>query len=139
MERTSILPGLLWQLIRCKTASKEGQTMQFVSIPAGTFMMGCSAGDPDCYTEEKPVHRVNITRPFEMGKFQVTQAGYEAVMNINPSNFKGPNLPVETVSWENAETFRVALNSRRHGNGSGLPTQAEWEYAGRAGDTSCRY
>jgi Sulfatase-modifying factor enzyme 1 len=113
--------------------------MQFVSIPAGTFMMGCSAGDPDCYAEEKPVHRVTITRPFEMGKFQVTQAEYEAVMSVNPSNFKGANLPVENVSWEDANRFCEALNSKNDGYRYRLPTEAEWEYAARAGDTSCRY
>ena len=113
--------------------------MQFVSIPAGTFMMGCSAGDPDCYAEEKPAHRVTITRPFEMGKFQVTQAEYEAVMSVNPSNFKGANLPVENVSWEDANRFCEALNSKKDGYRYRLPTEAEWEYAARAGDTSCRY
>jgi formylglycine-generating enzyme required for sulfatase activity len=113
--------------------------MQFVNIPAGSFMMGCSAGDPDCYAEEKPVHRVNITRPFEMGKFQVTQADYEAVMNINPSNFKGRNLPVENVSWHDANRFCDALNSKADGYRYRLSTEAEWEYAARAGDNSCRY
>jgi formylglycine-generating enzyme required for sulfatase activity len=113
--------------------------MQFVSIPAGSFMMGCSAGDPDCYAEEKPVHRVNITRPFEMGKFQVTQAVYEAVTNSNPCNFKGPNLPVENVSWDDANRFCEELNSKADGYCYRLPTEAEWEYAARAGDNSCRY
>ena len=73
-------------------------------------MMGCSAGDPECYAEEKPVHRVSITRPFEMGKFQVTQAEYEAVMTTNPSYSQGPNLPVEGVSWEDAQKFCEAVN-----------------------------
>jgi formylglycine-generating enzyme required for sulfatase activity len=113
--------------------------MQFVNIPAGRFMMGCSANDPDCYAEEKPVHRVTITRPFEMGKFQVTQAEYEAVMNINPSNFKGPNLPVENVSWDGTQRFCEAVNSKADGYRYRLPTEAEWEYAARAGDSSCRY
>jgi len=113
--------------------------MQFVSIPAGTFMMGCSAGDPDCYAEEKPVHRVTISRPFEMGKFQVTQAEYEAVMSVNPSNFKGSNLPVENVSWQDTNRFCEALSSKNDGCRYRLPTEAEWEYAARAGDASCRY
>lgn len=117
----------------------RGLTMQFVTISAGTFMMGCSPGDTDCHAEEKPVHRVNITRPFEMGKFQVAQAEYEAVMNINPSNFKGANLPVEHVSWEDAQRFCEAMNSKGDGYRYRLPTEAEWEYAARAGDTSSRY
>ena len=72
--------------------------MHFVNIPAGNFMMGCSAEDPECNADEKPAHRVSITRSFELGKYQVTQAEYEAVTAINPSYSKGPNLPVEGVS-----------------------------------------
>ena len=67
--------------------------MHFVSIPAGSFMMGCSAEDHECYAEEKPTHRVSITRPFEMGKYQVTQAEYEAVMASNPSYSTRPKSP----------------------------------------------
>ena len=74
--------------------------MQFVSIPAGSFMMGCSAGDRECYAEEKPCHRVSITQPFEIGKYQVTQSEYEAIMATNPSYSRGPNHPVDGVSWE---------------------------------------
>jgi len=122
------------------TASEEkAKRMQFVSIPAGNFMMGCSEGDRECYAEEKPEHRVSITRPFEMGKFQVTQAQYEAVRTVNPSYSQGPNLPVEGVSWEDAQKFCEALNGKRDGYLYRLPTEAEWEYAARAGDSSCRY
>ena len=101
--------------------------------------MGCSPGDADCYAEEKPVHRVTITRPFEMSKFQLRQQDYEAVMNINPSNFKGPNLPVENVSWDDAQRFCEAVNGKGDGYRYRLPTEAEWEYAARAGDPSSRY
>jgi formylglycine-generating enzyme required for sulfatase activity len=113
--------------------------MQFVSIPAGTFMMGCSAGDGECHADEKPAHRVSITRPFEMGKYQVTQAQYEAVTTVNPSYSQGPNLPVEGVSWDDAQKFCEAVNRKGDGYHYRLPTEAEWEYAARAGDTSCRY
>ena len=113
--------------------------MQFVRIPAGTFMMGCSPVDAGCYLEEKPAHRVVITRPFEIGKYQVTQAVYEAVMAAKPSHLEGPNLPVEGVSWDDAQKFCEALNGKRDGYRYRLPTEAEWEYAARAGDNSCRY
>jgi formylglycine-generating enzyme required for sulfatase activity len=113
--------------------------MQFATIPAGSFIMGCSPGDADCYAEEKPVHRVTITRPFEMSKFQLTQQDYEAVMNTNPSNFKGSNLPVENVSWDDAQRFCEAVNGKGDGYRYRLPTEAEWEYAARAGDPSSRY
>jgi formylglycine-generating enzyme required for sulfatase activity len=113
--------------------------MEFVKIPGGSFMMGCSAGDAECYVEEKPAHRVVITRAFEMGKCQVTQADYEAVTAAKPSYFQGTNLPVEGVSWDNAQKFCEALNGKRDGYHYRLPTEAEWEYAARAGDSSCRY
>jgi formylglycine-generating enzyme required for sulfatase activity len=113
--------------------------MQFVSIPAGTFMMGCSAGDTECQSDEKPSHRVRITRPFEIGKYQVTQAQYEAVTTANPSYTQGPNLPVEGVSWDDVQKFCGAMNSKRDGYHYRLPTEAEWEYAARAGDATCRY
>lgn len=113
--------------------------MQFVSIPAGAFMMGCSAGDAECTAQENPAHRVTITRPFEIGKYQVTQSQYEAVTSVNPSHFRGPNHPVETVSWDDAQKFCEVLNRKRDGYHYRLPTEAEWEYAARAGDDSCRY
>ena len=113
--------------------------MHFVIIPAGKFMMGCSAEDPDCNADEKPLHRVSITQPFELGKYQVTQAEYEALMAVNPSNSKGENLPVEGVSWEDAQKFCEAMNRKADGYRYRLPTEAEWEYAARAGNGSCRY
>lgn len=114
--------------------------MHFVNIPAGSFMMGCSAGDKECYAEEKPIHRVTITKPFEIGKYQVTQAEYEAVTSTNPSDSKGsPNLPVESVSWDDAQKFCEALTRKGDGYRYRLPSEAEWEYAARGGDSSCRY
>ena len=113
--------------------------MHFVNIPAGNFMMGCSAEDPECNADEKPAHRVSITRSFEFGKYQVTQAEYEAVTAINPSYSKGPNLPVEGVSWDDAQKFCEAVNRKGDGYRYRLPTEAEWEYAARAGNSSCRY
>jgi formylglycine-generating enzyme required for sulfatase activity len=103
--------------------------MHFVSIRAGKFMMGCSVDDPECNADEKPAHQVSITRSFEVGKYQVTQAEYEAVMAANPSNSKGANLPVEGVSWEDAQKFCEAINRKGDGYRYRLPTEAEWEYA----------
>jgi formylglycine-generating enzyme required for sulfatase activity len=103
----------------------------FVRIDAGEFMMGSENGDAD----EKPVHRVRISRPFEMGKFEVTQAQWEAVTGSNPSYFKGAKLPVENVSWEDARQFIEKLNAQNDGYFYRLPTEAEWEYACRAGST----
>jgi len=113
--------------------------MEFVKIPEGSFTMGCSPGDTECHHEETPPHRVAITVSFEIGKYQVTQADYEAVMGINPSYHEGPNLPVDGVSWDDAQRFCQALNSKRDGYRYRFPTEAEWEYAARAGDSSCRY
>ncbi len=113
--------------------------MEFVKIPAGSFRMGCSAGDGECNQEEKPSHKVLITRPFEIGKYQVTQAEYEAVVRTNPSFHQGPSLPVEGVSWDDAQLFCDALNTKRDGYHYRLPSEAEWEYAARAGNDTCRY
>ena len=90
--------------------------------------MGSSGGDPD----EKPVHAVVITRGFYVGRHEVTQAQYERVMGVNPSSFKGPDLPVEQVTWDAAVEFCRKL-SERTGGSFRLPTEAEWEYAARAG------
>jgi len=101
--------------------------------------MGCSPGDAECYAEEKPAHRVVITRAFEFGKYLVTQAQYEAVTAANRSYSAGRGLPVAGVSWDDAQKFCLVLNGKRDGYHYRLPTEAEWEYAARAGDSSCRY
>jgi formylglycine-generating enzyme required for sulfatase activity len=117
----------------------------FVRIAAGEFVMGSRNGKPD----EQPVHRVVISSSFEMGKFEVTQAQWEAVMRRahakvgpgeaagsgNPSHFKGPSLPVENVSWNEVQQFLRLLNARDPKHEYRLPTEAEWEYACRAGNT----
>ncbi len=84
---------------------------------------------------EKPQHRVRITKPFYLGKYLVTQEQWEAVMGNNPSHFKGPKNPVEMVSWDDCQQFLGKLNAKA-GSGAGkfqLPTEAQWEYACRAG------
>src|SRR5262249_16227156 len=109
--------------------------MEFVLIPAGTFQMG--SNDSDAYDNEKPVHMVRITQPFYLGKYEVTQGQWQAVMGRNPSQFTGaPNRPVENGSWDDVGEFVHRLNGREGGVMYRLPTEAEWEYAARAGTTS---
>ncbi|MBO1347756.1 MAG: formylglycine-generating enzyme family protein [Hormoscilla sp. GUM202] len=113
----------------------NGVTLDMVSIPGGTFMMGSPASEKGrWYDSEGPQHRRTIT-PFFMGKFAVTQAQWLAVMNSNPSNWKGENLPVENVSWNDAVEFCQRL-SRQTGRDYRLPSEAEWEYACRASTTT---
>ena len=110
--------------------------MDFVVIAPGEFMMGCSKDDKDCKSDESPRHRVQITRSFEIGKYEVTQAQWVAVMKSNPSSNKGDSLPVETVSKLEAQDFIAKLNALKDGYIYRLPTEAEWEYAARAGKDS---
>jgi formylglycine-generating enzyme required for sulfatase activity len=110
-------------------------SMQFVPIYTGQFLMGCSMGDKDCASNETPAHRVRITTPFEMGKYEVTQAQWERVMGTNPSSVKGLDQPVESVNWTNVQEFLKILNESQSTHRYRLPTEAEWEYAARAGST----
>jgi formylglycine-generating enzyme required for sulfatase activity len=93
-------------------------------------MMGSNSKE-----DEKPRHRVRITRGFEMGKYEVTQAQWKAVTGGDPSMFKGDDRPVESVSWNDVQGFLERLNARDDGYRYRLPTEAEWEYAARAGST----
>lgn len=127
-------------LAQSSAPTKNSIGMEFVKIAPGEFMMGCSnvqpasAGDSaDCNDDEKPVHRVQITKAFEIGKFEVTQAQWQAVMGSNPSANKGDNRPVETVSKDEVHEFLNRLNARNDGYKYRLPTEAEWEYAAKAG------
>ncbi|MBI3271058.1 MAG: SUMF1/EgtB/PvdO family nonheme iron enzyme [Planctomycetes bacterium] len=109
-----------------------GVKLDLVPIPAGDFPMGSEKGGSD----ERPVHEVTLTRPFELGKFEVTQEQWQAVMGANPSHFKAPRNPVEQVSWEDCQRFVARVNQTVPGGGFRLPTEAEWEYACRAGGTT---
>ena len=119
-----------FQLEIIQTASfQNAWGMEFVLIPPGQFEMGSEKGDAN----EQPVHAVSINQPFFMGKYPVTQRQWEAVMGNNPSRFKGADRPVETVSWNDTQEFLRLLNERDKDRHYRLPTEAEWEYAARAG------
>jgi formylglycine-generating enzyme required for sulfatase activity len=131
----ALLIGLpvLAQSPRPPRHSTQERHIEFVKIAPGEFIMGCSTGDEACDADEKPAHRVQITKAFEIGKYEVTQAQWQAVMGSNPSTIKGDDRPVETVSKNEANDFLARLNARNDGYHYRLPTEAEWEYAARAG------
>ena len=123
-EETILLPGNV--------------PMVMVWCPAGTFMMGRYPGEQDSFSYESPQHQVTLTKGFWMGKYEVTQAQWLTLMQTNPSLFTGiPNRPVDRVTWDETQTFISALNALGEGTFR-LPTEAEWEYACRAG-TSTRF
>jgi len=97
---------------------------EFCPTPAGTFLMGSEL--------QGPIHQVTLSRPFHMGRHPVTQAQWEAVMGANPSTYRGADRPVEQVSWDDCQAFVGRLNAAGQGTFR-LPTEAEWEYACRAG------
>jgi formylglycine-generating enzyme required for sulfatase activity len=117
-QHTLVLPG--------------GVPMALAFVPPGAFLMGGTVED-----DEKPVHRVTLTRGYFLGVYPVTQAQWAAVMGTDPSHFKGSNRPVEQLSWEDARTFCVRLTAHLSGwSVVRLPTEAEWEFACRAGTTT---
>jgi formylglycine-generating enzyme required for sulfatase activity len=118
----------------------NGTNIEMVLIPPGTFNMGCSASNAyGCGSDESPVHSVTLTNAFYLGRYEVTQAQWQARMGSNPSYFQSasaqvpvsqvPNRPVEQLSWNAVQGFLASTNLR-------LPTEAEWEYACRAGTTT---
>jgi formylglycine-generating enzyme required for sulfatase activity len=114
----------------------NGLGMEFVFIPAGSFIMG---SDPDSVfgdRNETPPRKVEITAPFYLGKFPVTQKEWIAIMGDNHSFFQGDDRPVESVSWDDANSFIDKLNQREKTQGYRLPTEAEWEFSARAGSTT---
>jgi formylglycine-generating enzyme required for sulfatase activity len=112
----------------------NGVSMEFVRIPAGEFAMGCSPGDSQCFDDEKPSHTVQITRAFEMGKYEVTEAQWQAVMVDPPFvPVTGQDYAYGLTGWITAQNFVDRLTARKDGYKYRLPTEAEWEYAARAG------
>ncbi|MBX3437773.1 MAG: formylglycine-generating enzyme family protein [Planctomycetaceae bacterium] len=127
--------------------------MELVAIPTGEFLMGSADSEEDARDDERPQHLVRITKPFWMGKYEVTQSEYEKVTGENPSWFAPTGggaakvagidalrLPVENVSWTQAAEFCRKLSERPEEKAAGrvyrLPTEAEWQYACRAGTTT---
>ncbi len=107
-------------------------TMKLALIPAGKFTMGSPDGEKDHQADESPQREVTISKPFYMGVHEVTQEQYEQIIGSNPSSFKGAKNPVETVSWDDAVEFCKKLSAKT-GKTVSLPTEAQWEYACRAG------
>ncbi len=107
----------------------------FCWCPPGKFLMGSSKNEKDRYADEGPQHEVTLTKGFWMLETQVTQKMWQSVMGNTPSYFKGDNLPVEQVSWDDCQEFCLKLSSKI-GMNITLPTEAQWEYACRAGTTT---
>ena len=115
-----------------------GLCIEMIRVEAGTFTMGATPGIKESWDCEKQTHQVTLTNDYYIGKYEVTQALWKAVMGNNPSYFKGDNLPVENVSWNDCQKFISKLNSMT-GKTFRLPTEAEWEYAARGGNKSRGY
>jgi uncharacterized protein (TIGR02996 family) len=111
--------------------------MKFAWVPAGTYWMGSPEAENDRYDDEAQ-HRVTLTKGIYVGVHAVTQACWQAIMGNNPSHHQGDDFPVEQVSWEDCQEFLGKL-SKREGQAYRLPTEAEWEYACRAGTTTPFY
>jgi formylglycine-generating enzyme required for sulfatase activity len=124
-------PGSLW---------REPITgMEFMHVPGGEYGQGCGHWTSDCDEDETPVRKVQLS-PFWIGKTEVTQGQWRRVMGSNPSRFKnGDDYPVETVSWNDVQEFIRKLNSRTTEVKYRLPSEAEWEYACRAGGKPIEY
>jgi formylglycine-generating enzyme required for sulfatase activity len=117
----------------------ENVKLTIKKIPAGSFVMGAPGEVKDSRRNEGPIHDVKISKPFYIGIYEVTQGQWEAVMGTNPSKFNGkPNHPVEKISWNNIQEFLEKMNSMGIGTFR-LPTEAEWEYACRAGSKTRFY
>lgn len=110
--------------------------MDFVLIPAGAFDMGSPSDERGRFSDEEPVHHVKIKNEFYMGKYEVTQKHWRKVMENNPLYYEEDDWPVEAVSWNDAQDFIKKLNEKEGTNKYRLPSEAEWEYAARAGTTT---
>jgi len=138
------LPGLARAQDKSVTT---GLGLEFVLIPAGTFIMGTSPevnedllGLTSAFDgrDERPPHEITLTEPYYLGKYEVTQQQWQAIMGKNPSKFKGPKRPVDSVSWLDIQDFLKEINKKENSGSYRLPTEAEWERAARA-DTKTLY
>ena len=110
--------------------------MEFVLIPAGSFRMGGDKQLEQAEDHESPRHFVKFSKAFFIGKYEVTRAQWSAIMDNNLSEFKDDIRPVERGSWNDVQAFILKLNTKEENNKYRLPTEAEWEYAARAGSES---
>ncbi|MBD2138288.1 SUMF1/EgtB/PvdO family nonheme iron enzyme [Anabaena sp. FACHB-1237] len=145
--------GKSWEIQRSRKKARlfiedlgNGVTLEMVAIPGGTFIMGSPDDEEERYNSESPQHQVNVP-PFFMGKYPITQKQWQAVaalekvnidLNSDPSYFKGDHLPVECVSWYDAQEFCARLSQKAQKTYR-LPSEAEWEYACRGGTTTPFY
>ncbi|MDR0754334.1 MAG: formylglycine-generating enzyme family protein [Prevotellaceae bacterium] len=134
-----VLTLLLSTVCNVSAQQRDPAKPEMVFVQGGTFTMGCiSEQGADCFDNEKPAHKVTLSN-FYIGKYEVTQAEWKAIMGNNPSNFSGcDNCPVEKVSWNDVQEFIRKLNAKT-GKNYRLPTEAEWEYAARGGNRSKGY
>ena len=137
-SRMESLPKAVHQGISYQTFYVNGVSFQMAKVVAGSFYMGATSEQKNPYSDEKPKHKVTLTRNYYIGKTEVTQALWKAVMGSNPSRFNGDNKPVECVSWNDCQTFISKLNTAT-GRQFRLPTEAEWEFAARGGNNSRHY
>ena len=135
----ALLPVILLTLFfsPCTILAKEAPKtitnsigIEFILIPAGTFEMG-SRELEDGSSKEKPRHSVTLSKPFYLGKTEITQQQWKKVMGYNPSLYRSPTLPVERVSWDEVKKFIKRLNEREKTDTYRLPTEAQWEYGAR--------
>ena len=141
MEAAVIKPPVQSGTLKALTLDcGNGVKMDMVLIPAGEFLMGSPDSEEGRDESESPQHKVTISKPFYMGRYEVTQSQWQAVMGSNPSQFKGDDKPVENVSWDDCQEFCRKLTSRLESGGAirevRLPSEAQWEYACRAGTTT---
>ena len=128
-QKSSQLKDLLFNV--------NGVQFKMLRVEGGTFMMGAMEQDDDAYNDEKPQHKVTLD-DYYIGETQVTQALWQAVMGVNPSNWEGDDLPVEMISWNDCKEFIKKLNQLT-GRTFALPTEAQWEFAARGGNCSRGY
>jgi formylglycine-generating enzyme required for sulfatase activity len=126
------------QVIESITVTAKGVPFDMMRVEAGTFVMEDSQDHTNSRSTEKAVHSVILTKNYYLGKTEVTQSLWKAIMGKNPSRFQGDNLPVEQVSWEDCQKFIAKLNAAT-GKKFRLPTEAEWEFAAKGGINSCNY